>query len=68
MIFKIFPETNWRPTYYFVEDPLVYSNNLKEIKGIECPKFVSNIALERMRLSLIGNGIKFFNCPIKQLL
>ena len=22
MIYKIFPETNWRPTYYFVEDSL----------------------------------------------
>ncbi|HRZ19110.1 MAG TPA: DUF115 domain-containing protein [Methanofastidiosum sp.] len=61
MIYKIFPKTHWRPTYYLVEDPLAYRNNLKEIKKIKCPKFVSDIALERMKLPLVREGVKFLD-------
>ena len=60
-IYKIFPETNWRPTYYFVEDSLVYKNNFREIRRISCPKFVSDLALNRERLPLVKKGIKFFD-------
>ena len=60
-IYKIFPETSWRPTYYFVEDSFVYKNSYKEIKKISCPKFVSNLSLDRERLPLIKGGVKFFD-------
>lgn len=60
-IYKIFPETNWRPTYFFVEDSLTYKNNIKEIRKLNCPKFISDIALERERISLARKGIKFFD-------
>lgn len=61
MIYKIFPDTEWRPTYYFVEDSLAYKNGYKEIKKIKCPKFVSSIALEITKLPLVNGGIKFFD-------
>jgi len=61
MIYKIFPETNWRPTYYFIEDSLAYRNLFQEIKKFQFPKFVSSIALEWQKLPLIHNGVKFFD-------
>ena len=60
-IFKIFDQTSWRPTYFFVEDSLAYKNSLKEIKKIECPKFISDLALDLEKISLPDNGIKFFD-------
>jgi len=60
-VFKIFKDTSWRPSFYFVEDSLVYENHFKEIKKIEAPKFVSSIALEWQKLPLLKNGIKFFD-------
>lgn len=60
-IFKIFNETSWRPTYFFVEDSLTYRNGYKKIKKIKSPKFISDIALERENLPLVKGGIKFFD-------
>ena len=60
-IYKIFTETKWRPTYYFVEDSLAYKNNYKEIKTFPFPKFISDLALDRGKLHLVNNGIKFFD-------
>lgn len=60
-IFKIFDETSWRPTYFFVEDSLTYRNGFKEIKKIKSPKFISDIALKSEKLPLVDGGIKFFD-------
>lgn len=60
-IFGIFEETEWRPSFYFVEDSLAYKNYYKKIKKLNCPKFVSSIALEWQKLPLVSNGIKFFD-------
>ena len=45
-IYLVYPETDWRPTYYFVEDILVAKNNSKEIDGIESHKFLEHNTLE----------------------
>jgi hypothetical protein len=60
-IYKIFKDTSWRPTYLFIEDSLAYKNSFNDIKSINCPKFVSDIALDYSSLPLVKNGIKFFD-------
>ena len=40
-VYKIFPQTKWRPTYYVSEDPIIIRNIQKEINEIECDyKFI----------------------------
>ncbi len=40
-IFKIFPKTNWRPTYYFCEDELIASGCLDEMNAVSAKeKFI----------------------------
>ncbi len=34
-IYLLFNETKWRPTYYFVEDDLVFRQNYEEIKAVK---------------------------------
>lgn len=61
-IFKIFTETNWRPTYLFVEDSLIYEYSYEDYRNLpNIPKFVSSIALDWTELPLLRNGIKFFD-------
>jgi len=41
-IYLSFDETQWRPTYYFVTDGLVYSQNYETISQLKLKKFFSN--------------------------
>lgn len=39
-IFKLFPDTNWRPTYYSVCDTTYFNKMRQEIETVECTKFI----------------------------
>lgn len=40
-IFKIFPQTNWRPTFYICEDKVIMQNIENEVNKIDCKyKFI----------------------------
>ena len=40
-IFKIFPQTQWRPTFYICEDPIIMENIEDEVNAIDCDfKFI----------------------------
>lgn len=40
-IFKIFPQTEWRPTFYICEDPVIMENIEDEVNAIDCEiKFI----------------------------
>ena len=40
-VYKIFPQTNWRPTYYVSEDPIILKPIIDEVNAIECEhKFI----------------------------
>jgi hypothetical protein len=44
-IYLSFDETKWRPSYYLVEDDLVYKQNYEKIKSLDCcPKYFPNSA------------------------
>lgn len=52
--YLLFDDTEWRPTYYTVADPLILKRQYSEIKeNIKCPKFYAgNAILEMPEFSL----------------
>lgn len=62
-IYLCFNETNWRPTYYFVVDNLVYNQNLEDIKELNLVKFFSIDLLNKEKR--VNNGI-YFNIDRKE--
>lgn len=51
-IYKIFPETNWRPTYYAISDSDVYGINIDEVMKLHLPAmFFSDGALQNWYIS-----------------
>lgn len=55
-IYLAFGETSFRPKYYFVEDLLVYEQNIKEISNIKQIKFFPTVALKNAK---VKNGIYY---------
>lgn len=55
-IYNIFKKTNWRPTYYCCEDPLIIEEKQDEINDIKCDNKFIPINLKWY------NGIKLKNC------
>ena len=55
-IYLAFNETSFRPKYYFVEDLLVYEQNIEEISDIKEMKFFPTIALKNKK---IKNGVYY---------
>jgi hypothetical protein len=55
-IYLAFGETSFRPKYYFVEDLLVYEQNIKEISNIKQMKFFPTVALKNAK---VKNGIYY---------
>lgn len=57
-IFLAFSQTSWRPTYYTVEDDLVFSQNAKSIMQVDSEKLFPDLALLHLPSRC---GISFFN-------
>lgn len=57
-IFLCFENTAWRPTYYSVEDDLVFRQNLKKIKSVKSKKLFPDITI---LFSGIIKGVTYFN-------
>lgn len=55
-IYLGFEQTKWRPTYYFVEDHLVYKQNFDEINSQKLTKF---FPIDTLRYGKIKDGIYF---------
>lgn len=55
-IYLAFDETSFRPKYYFVEDLLVYEQNIKEISNIKQMKFFPTVAFKNAK---VKNGIYY---------
>lgn len=58
-IFKIFPETNWRPTYYVCEDELIAKDCLAEINVIEATEKFIPIEIKWWHDINIDNALYF---------
>ena len=57
-IYLLFNDTTWRPTYYFVEDSLVFSQNYDEINNIKgTVKFFPTFTQDSNKT--IGDGIYY---------
>lgn len=51
-VIKLFNQTDWRPTYYFVEDPEVYVKLEKEIKKWDIKRrFTSDLLISELNIS-----------------
>jgi len=57
-IFICFDSTEWRPTYYSVEDDLVFKQNLKKIKSVNSKKLFPDITI---LFSGIIKDVTYFN-------
>lgn len=59
-IFKIFPQTEWRPTFYICEDKVIMQNIEDEVNAIECEyKFIPTEMLWYHGVSI--NNAHYFN-------
>lgn len=58
-IFKIFPQTNWRPTYYVCEDELIAADCQKEINEIPAKEKFIPIEIKWWHNINIENAIHF---------
>ncbi len=58
-IFKIFPETNWRPTYYVCEDELIAKDCQPEINAVEAKEKFIPIEIKWWHDINIENALHF---------
>lgn len=58
MIYRIFPDVTWRPTYYCVAD-VIYAKNMSEeiIENISCPIFLHSSAFKVMKIKPANRAI-----------
>ena len=59
-IYKIFPETNWRPTYYFSQDYKLLYGSIKEVNELSLPNKFIPIELH-WHEHLNSKGVKYFH-------
>ncbi|WP_027388960.1 6-hydroxymethylpterin diphosphokinase MptE-like protein [Chrysiogenes arsenatis] len=62
-IYLVYPETDWRPTYYFVEDYLVAKNNAQVINSLPGVKFFEFSTLAFLRVSSATCVYQFTHIP-----
>lgn len=60
-IYLAFQDTDWRPTYYFVEDTLVAKNNALDIAKLDLIKFISKNNKEYFKDIEINGEIYWIN-------
>lgn len=41
-MYILFDKTNWRPSYYFCQDPVMLTKIIKNIRKIKCTKFIGS--------------------------
>jgi hypothetical protein len=56
-IYKIFPKTTWRPTFYMVVDPVVLKENVEDINFVEAKtKFTLNVYKSLFKADIFFNN------------
>ena len=70
-IYKMFPETSWRPTYYGVCDSTLFKKSEEEIKSVESTKFIpldiyDKLAHDKSQYHVFSRvPFSYFNLPPK---